>query len=80
MGQEEVLRIIEKSATPISAREIINILKCNPKTVFDDLKGLLKHKEIAYMELNRVNVKDYCERAGIKRVKQRMRLYFIETT
>lgn len=77
MGQLEVYQILERSDKPMSRSEIAIKGNMDPIVVSKALKKLVKSKEVSYMELDRIKVKDYCLERNINRVKQRMKIYFI---
>lgn len=78
MGQEETYIALEKAKRPLSRREIADITKERDVVISKHLKQMIKAREVIFIELDRIKVKDYCEKNKIPRVKQRMKLYFIK--
>lgn len=71
MGQEEVIKFLEKQKNPLSSGEIASAMNENKNKISVIISKLLKHGEINYIEINRLKALD---NYGCKR---RMKLYYI---
>ena len=72
MGQEEVLKVLEKEGKPLSRREISLILNERVEKISSDLRQLIKFKEIKFKVIYSG------EALKIYQSKRKMRLYYIE--
>lgn len=77
MSQSDIYNLLKKSKAPMSRKEISIATSIREEVVSARLRKMLIYGEVKYIELDRIKVKDYCDKVKIPRVKQRMRLYFI---
>lgn len=77
MGQAEVYKILEESNKPLSLFEISNIMDETTQKISSTLARLLKGGDIYCIELDRIQAMKRTEGRGSRKVKQRMRLFFI---
>jgi len=71
MGQEEVLKVLEKAKIPLAVSEIAELLSERTCKISLTLSKLLKYSEIEFIEIDRVEA---MKRYGCK---HRMKLYFV---
>ena len=73
MAQSEILELLEKAESPLSRKEISDILGINLSGISIALKKLLGHHEIQAIEINRNEAKKiYKDKAPCRR----MNIYF----
>lgn len=74
MGQEEVIKILEKNKKPMSRSQIAEGLELDPIKVSHILRILLKHNDIKCFELDRFQAAQYLDR---DRPHRRTRFYYL---
>ena len=74
MGQEEVYNCLKSHKKPLSRTEIAEILNENANKISTLINVLLKHSEIKYIEIDRVEAKKIF---GDKAPFRRMKLYYV---
>ena len=77
MGQAEVYKTLEESDKPLSLFEISTIMEETTQKISSTLARLLKGGDIYCIELDRIQAMKRTEGRGRRKVKQRMRLFFI---
>ena len=71
IGQSEIIDLLEKEIEPVSLGEIAKILQQKPQKVSEDIRKLIKFKEVKYKEIDKtVALKKY-------HCKRRMRIYYV---
>ena len=76
LGQEEILRLLEKKKNPVSCCEIAEELNVNRISVNNTLSKMIEHNEVKFIEISRIEAK---EKYGDKAPLRRMRLYFVNS-
>lgn len=71
MGQEDIIKLLEKETKPLTRKEIAELLEENASKISRILQTLLKFNEINYIEIDR---KEAMKSYGCKR---RMKKYFL---
>ncbi len=74
MGQDEILKCLEKHKEPISRKQISEEIKYDVVKVSHSIKKLLDKKEIKCIELDRVQAG---KMLGLGRAFRRTRFYYV---
>jgi DNA-binding MarR family transcriptional regulator len=71
MGQSEVIEFLKQKKEPLSAGEIAKAMCENPSKIGAILSRLLKHDEVLFIEIDRLQSMKRCG------CKKRIRLYYL---
>lgn len=77
MGQQEVYSFLKKQKEPMLASEIAEKMNESKKLIHKNLKRLIEIGDILYKEIDRNEAMALTSHLGKKKIKQRVRLYYI---
>jgi len=70
-GQGDIIEVLEKAEYPLAYREILEVCESSERSVRRLLKDMIHHREVEFIELNRVLAME------LYNCKKKIRLYFL---
>jgi transcription initiation factor IIE alpha subunit len=77
MGQEEVLKVLEKTNRPLTSKDIADLLDIGMRTVARIMSSLQKDKTIGLVA-RRLSMEEVVEYYGKKLNSPKIRFYYLE--